>query len=137
MINLFLFKMLTMRFSTYHKCFAVFLIISLYTVDISAQEGVINLQQDPFINKLLTLQKEVNSTDDEEFFKIQIYNGNLSGAKKSSSEFKLYFPGWECDVFFETPNYKVRVGKFRTRLEADKKLVDVKAKYPSAFILIP
>ena len=126
-----------MRFLTSFNCIFIIFIVFFNLQITFAQEGTINLQQDPFIDKLISLQKEVNAEDDESFFKIQIFNGDLPGAKKYASEFKLYFPGWKCDVFFETPNYKVRVGKFRTRLEADKKLVDVKKKYPSAFILIP
>lgn len=120
-----------------YKSVFTFILLIVCLIKSNAQEGTINLQQDPFIDKLLILQKQVNSSSEAEFFKIQIYNGNLEGAKKYASDFKLYFPGWECDVYFETPNYKVRVGKFRTRLEADKKLTDVKKKYPSAFILIP
>ena len=38
---------------------------------------------------------------------------------------------------FETPNYKVRIGKFRTRLEAEKALSKVKNVYPAAFVIAP
>ena len=36
---------------------------------------------------------------------------------------------------FESPNYKVRLGSFRTRLEAEKKLVEIKKSYPAAFVI--
>lgn len=126
-----------MKFSHSGKLILSIFIFTIMQFVASAQEGTITINQDARIDQLIKLKKEINSTNEKDFFKIQIYNGNLEGAKTSSSKFKLYFPGWECDVFFETPNYKVRVGKFRTRLEADKKLTEVKKRYPSAFILTP
>ncbi|XLS29794.1 SPOR domain-containing protein [Flavobacteriaceae bacterium M23B6Z8] len=126
-----------MKPSLHKKLIFSLLFFSITLTVTQAQEGKITVEQDPLIDQLIQLKKELNATDEKDFFKIQIYNGNLEGAKTSSSKFKLYFPGWECDVFFETPNYKVRVGKFRTRLEADKKLTEVKKRYPSAFILTP
>jgi len=38
---------------------------------------------------------------------------------------------------YETPNYKVWVGRFRTRMEADRKLVKVKKLFPNAFLFTP
>ncbi|WP_340200434.1 SPOR domain-containing protein [Ascidiimonas sp. W6] len=126
-----------MKFLTHKYNILSFILFISVNTGVKAQDGTITISQDPLIDKLVSLKKEVNANSSKEFFKIQIYNGNLAGAKTSASKFKLYFPGWECDVFFETPNYKVRVGRFRTRLEADKRLVEVKTKYPSAFILTP
>jgi hypothetical protein len=40
-------------------------------------------------------------------------------------------------LVYETPNYKIWVGNFRTRLEADRALVKVKSKFPTAFIFKP
>jgi sporulation domain protein len=36
---------------------------------------------------------------------------------------------------FESPNYKVRIGSFRTRLEAEKNLIEIKKSYPAAFVV--
>ena len=38
---------------------------------------------------------------------------------------------------FETPNYKVWVGNFETRLEADRALRRIKRKFANAFIFKP
>jgi len=103
-----------------------------------AQQGKINIQQDPKIVKLVQVKSQMNKLDDaEKKYKIQIYNGSLDEAKKAETEFKKDFNEWATEIVFETPNYKVRVGKFATRLEADRQLTEVKKKYESAFILIP
>lgn len=38
---------------------------------------------------------------------------------------------------FETPYYKIRVGKFVSKIKAIKELKKIKKKHPSAFILQP
>ncbi|WGU68695.1 hypothetical protein QIU19_01595 [Capnocytophaga canimorsus] len=50
----------------------------------------------------------------------------------AKSKFKL-----PASLSFETPNYKVRIGVFRTRLDAERQLVEVKKVFPAAFIWNP
>ena len=38
---------------------------------------------------------------------------------------------------FETPNYKIWIGNFKTRLEADRALLLIKKKFYSAFVFKP
>ena len=38
---------------------------------------------------------------------------------------------------YETPNYKIWVGNFYNQLEADKKLIEIRKKFRSAFIFRP
>lgn len=104
---------------------------------IYAQDGKINIQQDSKVEKLVAAKTELNKDDStSERYRIQIYNGSLEGATKEQTTFRNDF-GWECDIAFKTPTYRVYVGKFRTRLEADRRLMEVKKKYPSAFIITP
>ena len=42
-----------------------------------------------------------------------------------------------ADVIYETPNYKVWVGNYYTQLEADKRLIEIRKKFRSAFIFRP
>jgi hypothetical protein len=100
-----------------------------------AQEGVTTVNQDPEIDKLIALKKEINKS--EIFFKIQIYSGNRSGAEKIRKEFREAFTEFSDDIKYETPNYKIWIGNFRTRLEADRALVKVKKKFENAFVFKP
>ena len=100
-------------------------------------EGKITINQDPRIEKLIAYNSELNKTNSEKRFRIQIYNGTLEGAEVAEREFLEKFDEISSNISFETPNYKVRVGKFRNRLEADRYLMKVRKEYPSAFLLQP
>ncbi|MCC6601391.1 MAG: SPOR domain-containing protein [Crocinitomicaceae bacterium] len=68
-------------------------------------------------------------------FRIQIYLGDFAGAK--STRAKFISSGGELNAYPVqlAPNYAVRVGDFRTLLEAHKYLVGIKKNYPSAFVV--
>ncbi|MBT8377528.1 MAG: SPOR domain-containing protein, partial [Bacteroidia bacterium] len=44
---------------------------------------------------------------------------------------------WPVSMRFNTPNYKIWVGNFTNRLEADRALVRIKRNYMNAFIFQP
>lgn len=108
----------------------IFLLVTTYAF---AQNGV-TINQSENIKELMEVKKEF--AKDEKVYQIQIYNGTITGANgaHATAKAKLEIPS---SLTFETPNYKVRVGAFRTRLEAEKALVEVKKTFPAAFILSP
>jgi SPOR domain len=112
-----------------------FLFSTFYVNKIVAQEGVVSVNQDKDIDVLLDLKKEVNKSHSN--YKIQVYNGNRSGAEKTRSEFRNSFSDWPTSMKFETPNYKIWIGNFKTRLEADRALLIIKKKFKNAFIFKP
>ena len=103
--------------------------------ELQAQNGVVEVNQDPQIDELIELKKDINRR--EKNFKIQIYNGNRSGAENARRKFQESYSGWVISMQYETPNYKIWVGNFRTRLEADRALLRVKRKFANAFIFKP
>ena len=113
--------------------FTAFLMIS--AIGIQAQEGTINVQQDEKIDKLLTLYTEVNSKAD--FYQIQVGFGSYQKAQNLKSQVDVDFPGWYSKIEFESPTYRVRLGKFKTKLEAERKYLEVRKKYPDAMLLKP
>ncbi|MFK7748830.1 MAG: SPOR domain-containing protein [Kordia sp.] len=103
-----------------------------------AQQGEITISKDPKIDKLLTYQKEINQeTDNDNRLKVQIFSGNLKNADKIKRNFEAKNNDVPVNMKFETPNYKVWVGNFRTRLEAERYLAEVKETYPNAFVFTP
>ena len=104
----------------------------------SAQNDSIIINQDSKLLKVLELKKIVNQ---EAFtsgqYTVQIFSGNFKDYQEllnlinEEKEFE--------DVFFsfETPYYKIRVGKYVSKIKAIKELKKIKKKYPSAFILQP
>lgn len=70
-------------------------------------------------------------------FTIQVYGGdNRARAKDYRMDLIRNFPETDPRTVFEQPNYKVRVGSYYTRLEAQHFYADVKTVFPRA-ILIP
>ena len=111
-------------------------VLTLFSLsNLLAQEGVVTVNQDRQITELIKLKKEVNRTEFN--YKIQIYNGNRSGAENARLEFRKSFSDWSTNIKYETPNYKIWVGNFKTRLEADRALLKVKKKFGNAFIFKP
>ena len=56
-------------------------------------------------------------------------------AEKVIEKFKEEFPGWEVELSFETPNYKVQIGNYKDYYFGMNKLKEIKRVYPSAFLL--
>ncbi len=103
-----------------------------------SQEGQVVINQDKHITVLLDLKKEINKNEtSSERYKIQVYSGNRSGAYEAQKEFSSSFGGWYPSMQYETPNFKIWAGNFRTRLEADRALKKIKRKFPNAFIFKP
>ncbi len=101
----------------------------------NAQEGTVAVNQDEDIETLIRLKKEVNKTKVN--YRIQIFNGNRNGAIKAREDFRKTFSDWSTHMRYETPNYKIWVGNFKTRLEADRALQRIKREFNSAFIFKP
>ena len=55
--------------------------------------------------------------------------------RPNDNEFKALFPKIPTKIVFSSPEWKVQVGNYITRLEADRSLVDIKKEFPSAIIL--
>ena len=70
-------------------------------------------------------------------FTVQVYGGN---DRTRAQDFRLdiirNFPDVEPKMVFEQPNYKVRIGQYYTRLEAQELFMEIKTVFPRA-ILIP
>lgn len=70
-------------------------------------------------------------------FTIQVYGGNdRAAAKEYQLDIIRNFPNVESKMVFEQPNYKVRIGQYYTRLEAQEFFKEIRVVFPRA-ILIP
>ena len=117
------------------KIIIFFTIISLSSTTLFGQNGNIKINQSNKLDSIIKLKKELNSKIQN--LRIQIYSGDRDNAEQIIKEFIEIFNDTTADVIYETPNYKVWVGNYYTQLEADKKLIEIRKKFRSAFIFRP
>lgn len=97
-----------------------------------------SISQDVKITELLNLKTQL--TKDNELtdrYKIQLYSGEREQAYSMLKNYKNKVGTWSSSIEYQTPNYKVWVGNFRNRLEADRALLKIKKEFDSAFIFKP
>ncbi|MDW5287313.1 SPOR domain-containing protein [Formosa sp. PL04] len=117
--------------------FTGFCVLTL-TTKTFAQQGNVTINQNDKIIKLLDIKKEMDKDENAtDRFKVQIYSGNRATAEEWLAKYKGQFDQWEATLVYETPNYKIWIGSYRTRLEADRALREIKEKYPNGFIFQP
>lgn len=115
-----------------------FLLLNILYSNIYSQNSILVNSEDSLLNKLIKIKLEVNKEMYEKnYYSIQLFSGDFDNAEKIYLEFSSYFPNLKKTLTFETPNYKVRVGNFEKKINADIKLEEIKKKYKSAFVLQP
>ena len=102
---------------------------------IFGQNGKITVNKSNKLDSIIKLKKELNSKIQN--LRIQIYNGDRENAELVMKEYLEIFNDTSASIIYETPNYKIWVGNFYNQLEADKKLIEIRKKFRSAFIFRP
>ena len=121
-----------------HNLLYFFILSSFLCLSSRAQDGKTNVSVDPKIDQLLKEKRKLNTgLFLNEAYKIQIFYGNSEDSKKKLQEFKREFKNLDGTIIFNSPNYKVWIGNFKTRIEVERAMVDIKKKYPTALIIKP
>lgn len=103
---------------------------------LKAQEAYVKIEQDSTITQLMETKIQIDTEDySSKFYTIQLFYGDNKRAEELYENFKKVFPEWDADLSFETPNYKVQVGRFKNYYLGLNKLKEIKKKYPAAFLL--
>ncbi len=117
------------------KAFFIFLLFINFNI-LFAQE--VTLTQDAKLEQLLNEKRKVNSSITvNNQYKIQVFNGSSEESKKTLIQFKRENKSYDATIVFSTPLYKVWVGNFKTRIEAERNLNSLKKKYPNAILIKP
>ena len=102
---------------------------------ILSQNGKVKINQSTKLDSIIKLKKELNGKIQN--LRIQIFNGDRENAELVMKEYLEIFNDTSASIIYETPNYKIWVGNFYNQLEADKKLIEIRKKFRSAFIFRP
>jgi len=123
------------------------------TLGVFAQEkGVVAVVKDPMIDCLIAKRIVLNTKSavsvpeasvgkpgktivSQMGFRVQIFYGSdRREAFAEQSKFSSLYPEWNTYVIYKEPNYYIRVGDFRTRLEAQKLMNELRGTFPTLFI---
>ena len=102
--------------------------------------GTITIIQDDRVDQLISKHVQINQQNqDIDGYRIQIFfdsgNNSKTAARSIHSAFITKYPNVKAYLTFKAPNYKVRVGDFRSKLDAQRFLNEIITDYPGAWII--
>jgi len=97
-------------------------------------EGSLTLLADSSIDSLVALMNE--HPPSIKGYRVEIFFGQRKDAEQVKSAFLKYYQQWPIYVVWQQPNFKVQIGDFMTKLQAEKTQQEIKSKYPNSYIAI-
>ncbi|TKG92348.1 SPOR domain-containing protein [Puteibacter caeruleilacunae] len=106
-------------------------------------EGVtdsLNITQDARIDSLVQLHIEKNKQRGAiNGYRLQIFSTSGVGARErartTKANYLKNYPEHDIYILFKSPDWRVRVGNFRSKTEALKVKSDIRRDYPDAYIV--
>lgn len=99
----------------------------------------VKVRQSPAIRSAMFNHVERNATRQFTGFRVRIFNESIQNARAISAateeRFRTIYPGIPTYRTYAAPFFKVTVGDFRTRVEAEKALRSIKGSFPDAIIV--
>ena len=115
------------------------LFVSLSGIALSQKvEDYSFVNRDPRVDRLIEKHRQYNqSNPGVDGFRVQVFFDSGNNSKKAAQTVREKFMEVHPDVAayltFKAPYYRVRVGDFRTKLEAEGFLFQLTTTYPNAF----
>ena len=115
----------------------------MYNGTLYAQDSTIMIQVDPRVDSLIKKQIQINEATTRDSrrnipgYRIQVANSNDRN-QVFSIKTKIYqvYPELKPYLIYQPPNYKLRVGNFKTPEEADPYLQKLTRDFPSGVYLV-
>lgn len=101
-------------------------------------KDTIRYRMDPSVEQQLEKKKELTRSKPPtvEGFRVQIYAGNSrQQAMQIRTEVAATYTDYAAYLIYKQPTFRVRVGDFKSRFEAQELLRELKEQYPSSFIV--
>ena len=105
----------------------------------SQKKGSLHVDQDSRIERLMKKQRDVYAANNTmSGYRVQIFmeigNEAIRHAEAMKRSFMEAFPELPIYLSYEQPYYRLRVGDFRNRVEAEKYVRLIKPKFSLAFV---
>ncbi|MBB5635764.1 hypothetical protein HDF26_003797 [Pedobacter cryoconitis] len=130
------------------RSFFTFIICCFSLAGFSQKRGEVVIVKDPLIDSLIEKRIALNKKAapvtghrtggaivPQMGYRVQVFYG--SDRRKTFNEqarFKSAYPKLNTYITYKVPNYYLRVGDFRTRLEAQKLMNELRSTFPTLFI---
>lgn len=101
-----------------------------------ADTGKVEFVQSDKIKELEGKHIQINEKARIKGYRVKIHFGaDKAKAKEIKAQFIAKYPDVPAYEKYDQPNFNIRVGDFRTKLEAYKFLKQVQADFPAAFLV--
>ncbi len=115
----------------------LFILLGFVYASLCAQgSGELNIKTNEGIEKLIAQKIAYNkSLKTIKGYKIQLYYGSEQGAYGIKDKFNKLYPEIPAKLIFNTPDWKIQVGNYYTKLQADHDIVQLKIDFPGAIVI--
>lgn len=123
------------------------LIFFISTAALAQTKGKVTIIKDPLIDSLIAKRIELNTKKptttnptssvivSQMGYRVRIFYGlDRRETFSEQAKFKALYPRINSYITYKEPNYYLHVGDFRTRLEAQNFLNELKPNFPTLFI---
>lgn len=108
-------------------------------IDEAGADGAVTIRQSPAVRNALEEQIAGNAERKISGFRVRIYFNNSQNARSRSQavaeEFASLYPQMRVYRSYSSPYFKVTVGDFRTKGEAQRFADSISGDYPSVFLV--
>ncbi|SFH29925.1 SPOR domain-containing protein [Pedobacter insulae] len=129
------------------KLLLFILVLFIGTATFAQTKGKVTILKDPLIDSLIAKRIELNTKRptttnptssvivSQMGYRVQIFYGlDRRETFSEQARFKALYPRLNTYITYKEPNYYLRVGDFRTRLEAQNLLNELRSNFPTLFI---
>lgn len=114
--------------------------------------GIVTIEKDPRIDSLIAKRISLNTNHatvpaqgsgtvkqgpimPQMGYRVQVFYGSdRREVFNQQSKFNVMYPSLNTYITYKQPNYYLRVGDFRTKLEAERLLNELRSEFPTLFI---
>jgi hypothetical protein len=109
------------------------------TYSLSDYGGKVNITEDTRLEQTISNFSTAFKSQPEKIYRVQIYFGmgrkGRVQAQSIKSNFEAKHPGIIAKIVFQEPYFKVRVGEFRKRIDAERLKAQLVDDYDKIFII--
>lgn len=103
--------------------------------------GQVEVVKDPRIDsliahRLLSVKSPSGKTGSSFGYRVQFFtSSNRNEIYEKQAAFNQMYPEMRTYIIYQEPNYKLKAGDFRARLEAQKLMRDLRPQFPTLFLI--